>query len=746
MKNRLAAAFLVALLIPGTAFALEGRVIGPDGQPLAGARLAILGRGGSTVADAEGRFRLGPDPVPPFDLLVSRPDGVALRPIRFAALPASGSVELRVEPYFTQTVTVLSGVPVDLDIPPAAAFTLVGRGDLEQRGPQQLADVLENVPGSGRLEDGHSVVPTLRGLARGRTLILLDEGRVTAERRAGPSATFLDPMSIEEVEIVRGPGTVAFGSDAFGGVVRARTRIPSASDPFTVRWGLDASILSDDGIAGDAEAGMPFLGGGLMIGGGARRYRDYEGPDGLVANSSSRGRGFRAGWQTAAAGGSLRLLFRTDLGRDIGKPATDSGTTRAYYPEENSSRGSVQFERGGTGAWSRLSLAASWDEYRLLTMRDRLATLEAPRRKTLADVAARDFGLRTEAERSLGAARLSVGIDASGRSGLRATNLTTNYTTGGTVDSTVLELSIDSAHREDLGAFASLGAPAGRVRLSLGLRADRVSGTNHGGYFGDRSTSAVEPSGFAAVAVPVGHELELTLQVARGFRDALLSDRYYRGISGRGFITGNPDLKPEKSLQFDLAARWRSGPARIDAYAYRYRIRDLIERYGDGADFYFRNRGEAEIRGLEIEGSYDLDRVGRLEGGVQVLRGEILDDGSAPDDVPARGGFVQFRRDAGVAWWWLARVAAFARDGRPGPTETAVPGYAVLDGGVGRRLKGGLELRIYGRNLLDHAYFATPDPKSVPAPGRAIEVTVRGVFGRSGGRLGRRSWLRDRFD
>ena len=43
----------------------------------------------------------------------------------------------------------------------------------------------------------------------------------------------------------------------------------------------------------------------------------------------------------------------------------------------------------------------------------------------------------------------------------------------------------------------------------------------------------------------------MTAQVARGFRDPILSDRFYRGPVGRGFIEGNPDLKPETSLQFD---------------------------------------------------------------------------------------------------------------------------------------------------------------------------------------------------
>ena len=59
----------------------------------------------------------------------------------------------------------------------------------------------------------------------------------------------------------------------------------------------------------------------------------------------------------------------------------------------------------------------------------------------------------------------------------------------------------------------------------------------------------------------------------------MLSDRFYRGPVGRGFMQGNPDLKPETSLQFDVSARYVAGPIQFAAAGYRYRITDLVERY-----------------------------------------------------------------------------------------------------------------------------------------------------------------------
>ena len=143
---------------------------------------------------------------------------------------------------------------------------------------------------------------------------------------------------------------------------------------------------------------------------------------------------------------------------------------------------------------------------------------------------------------------------------------------------------------------------------------------NVGGYFGDRSTSNAAASGFGALTIGPFQGFSVTGQVSRGFRDPVLSDRYFRGPSGRGFITGNPDLEAETSLQFDLAARYTMARTQFGVFFYQYRITDLIERYQTQTDFFFfRNRGRARLRGFEVEArsalgrgySVELARAGR---------------------------------------------------------------------------------------------------------------------------------------
>ena len=74
----------------------------------------------------------------------------------------------------------------------------------------------------------------------------------------------------------------------------------------------------------------------------------------------------------------------------------------------------------------------------------------------------------------------------------------------------------------------------------------------------------------------------------------------------------------------------------------------------------------------------------------------------------------------------MARGAAFMRDDRPGPTEQEVAGYGVLDAGAGYRVTDWLELSVLGRNLLDHSYLGSSDEAAVLAPGRSLQLVLRG--------------------
>jgi iron complex outermembrane receptor protein len=709
----------------GSAQAVDLVLLASGDKPLAGAHVTVVGSPGSWIADGQGLVNLEPAPDLPCILIIARADGVALKPLTIVDWTDESPLRLVIGAV-GGTVDVVGGVISDLELPPAAAATILGRDEIDQRVPRSLTDVLVTVPGAGKTGEGRSVVPSLRGLPKHRTLILLDDGRLTTERRAGASATFLDPDTLGEIEVIRGPGSVAYGSDAFGGIIRARSRMPgTAPDGVGVRYALEGAEGTPGwGAAADVEA--PVAGGGLLVGAHVRDYSDYTSPEGEVFDTRWESWGTRAAWHRVVGRGVLRVGWRLDRAEDVGKPNPRSRTKRRFYPLEESNRLNLGFEQPLQGAWKRLSATVAWDSYRLVLDKDSLdESLDVLQRKQ-SDTRANDVEFRLEVERSVGKARLVMGANVASRYGLEAFSSVFEPTSGGELEETFREKTIDDASSLDSGFFGALRGELGPVRLSGGLRLDLVRTSNSGGYFGDHSTSDEALSGYFGGAIDLAENLELTLQVARGFRDALLSDRYYRGETGRGFITGNPDLGPETSNQLDLSLRYRSGSWVLNAFGYLYRIEDLIERYKDTGDYFFRNRGEGEIRGLELEAARSLSASLSLHLGAWWLDGEILDDHSPVDDIPAPGLSVVLRDSRPQGLRWMVRGAAYARHDDPGPSEQIVPGYAVLDGAIGWAFSEKLQLQLLGRNLLDKAYLGSADEDSVLAPGRSFTLTLRG--------------------
>ncbi len=129
-------------------------------------------------------------------------------------LEATGVLTVAIEAAVTDEVTVAAGIAPSIEAAPGSAMTMVSARDLFIRAPANLMQAVENVPGVSQVSEGQAAVPAVRGLARGRTLILVDGSRVTSERRVGPSATFMDPTVAEGVDVARGPGSVAGGGGA----------------------------------------------------------------------------------------------------------------------------------------------------------------------------------------------------------------------------------------------------------------------------------------------------------------------------------------------------------------------------------------------------------------------------------------------------------------------------------------------------------------------------------------------------
>ena len=712
------------------AASLGGTVIDARSRAgIAGAQVILLGYRGAERTDETGHFRwTTPPPLAPLTIIVILPDGHVARPIRLLTLEPAGDLVLVAEPTVTEGVTI-AGVAPTIDTAPGASTTFLPAADLDLRAPATLSQSLENVPGVGFVAEGQGAVPAIRGLARGRSLIVLDGSRVSTERRAGANASFLDPAVISSIEVARGPGSVAYGSDAFGGVIAVRTRRPDDRSPIRAR----VSGTLGGGVPekrGEIELSGGYGSGGMLVSVRAREFDDYKAPTGVVPNSGWRDRGINAVWEHAAGTQAWSVGWQTALDRSIGRPRSDSAAILATTPYEDSHRLTGSYESPSAGWFKNVRVAGLFGLASERTEQDRLATPKQPRSLARADISSRETQLRVTGDQVFGRVRLQIGGDLQGRYGLESTDTAVAYDLAGAITSTQTNLSIASAHRTGLGVFGQADAHVTpRLRLSGGLRGDTVHNTNDAGYFGDRQVDNSAVAGLAGATFAVTSRATFTAQIARGFRDPALSDRFYRGPVGRGFIEGNPDLQPETSRQVDLTARWETGPVRLSGAYYDYHIANLVERYLVGtSNFFFRNRGVARIQGAEFEAQAGPSHGIVLDLSAQLSRGRDPDTGAPLDDVAPRSIGVVIRQSTGGRLASYIRVAAVARHDAAGPSEVPTPGFVPLDAGASWHLSARIDMRGIVRNLLDQASYSSAGPRWVYSPGRNGTLTIVVVF------------------
>ena len=693
-------------------------------QPIAGAEVTIVGQRGSERTDARGRFRWDPAVPPPLVVIVILPNGRVARPIEITRSDAVDGITLVAESAVSEALTVAGAAPT-IDVNPGASSTWLSGARIELERPATLSQALQHVPGVGAIAEGQGAVPAVRGLARGRTLILLNDSRVSTERRAGPNASFLDPSAIRDVEVARGPGSVAYGSDAFGGVIAVHTRRPDYAKAFGAR--LTASIGAGVPAENAAlELSTGYGSGGVLASAHTRHADDYRSPDGAVPNSAWRDAGGMLAWEHGTGASRWTASWQGDFGRAIGRPRSDSNTLLASSPFENMHRVTASFDRTAFAGFRnvRVTGLSAWVSDR--TQQERLPTSRTPRSIDRSDQSFRDLHLRLVGDRTLGPVRLQVGADVLGRYGLQAVDTTLTFNTADVVASTATSVSVASARRTGLGAFAQADtALSRRIRLTGGLRTDTVRNTTAGGYFGSRSVSNGAVAGLGAITFVPFDSLSLTAQIARGFRDPTLTDRFYRGPSGRGFIEGNPELRPETSRQIDLSARYATSRLRVAGALYDYRITNLIERYVVGTtNFYYQNRGVAQLQGVETEAQFDLAHGFALEGSAHVSHGRDAGDHTPIDDIAPDAFSTALRysvRDRLGAYLRAGRVAAHDK---AGPSEVATPGYTTVDCGASWRVGKNLEVRGAARNLLDERFYSSAGPRWVYGPGRHGSVTL----------------------
>ena len=278
------------------------------GVSVHGAVVLVVGSGRFALTDDRGRFAIDGVPAGSYEVLVQREHLTARRQ------------RVNVDPGQAATVDFVLGLsPVHADVTVTAsvdgtetafeafnAVTTMDSFDIARESAASLGDALRNEPGIAVRSFGPGATrPVIRGFDGDRVLILEDGVRTgDLSSESGDHGVAVDPNGAERVEIVRGPATLLYGSNAVGGLVNVITPQESYRESLFegTRAQLSADLGSANGQAG-TNVGLQHARNGVhyWAGGGMRRTEDYVTPLGTVENSATESSSARAGvgWSSA---------------------------------------------------------------------------------------------------------------------------------------------------------------------------------------------------------------------------------------------------------------------------------------------------------------------------------------------------------------------------------------------------------------------------------------------------------------
>lgn len=301
MKKSLCAVALALLSLltarGGEAATVEGQVVlGKTGEPIAGATVLVLETGDSVFSDSAGEFRFE---LPPGRYHLQAHLKNALQSV--SEVVEAGSAETARPKLLLEFSIQKTEITVSASGREQSAFeafqsthTLNSRELARAENiAAGLGEVIGNQPGTGiatRSFGPGSSRPLIRGFDGDRVLIMTDDLRTgSISSSSGDHGETFNPLAFERVEIVKGPATLLYGSNAMGGVVNAVSGHSGFSSHTDGLQGyLQTSGGSGNALAGGA-AGFDFAQGGFRVWGGVNGLRtgDYATALGTIENSRS---------------------------------------------------------------------------------------------------------------------------------------------------------------------------------------------------------------------------------------------------------------------------------------------------------------------------------------------------------------------------------------------------------------------------------------------------------------------------
>ncbi|MFQ6083098.1 MAG: TonB-dependent receptor domain-containing protein [Candidatus Aminicenantia bacterium] len=721
MKILCGAAIFISLASYCLAAEIKGKITSIEGKPIHNAIVLHQESGNKTFTDEQGAFLLNVPHDRKGKLRIIHPDYIE-KEILFTSADFSERLIITLTPYIRQSeeivVTALRYPEASTSVP--AAETVVSTGTISEKMTPNITEAIISMPGVASIGvGGFSKAPNIRGLARRRVLILIDNARVTSDRRTGPNASFVNPDDIEKIEILRSPSSVFYGSDAIGGVIHILTK-EASSQLFQGQAHLSYNTNNEGKKAG-ISLSRKFKNLGFYLSFQGRDAKNYSSPLGEVPMShfSAANLFFKVSHQSGKR--RTELSFLGARGFDIGKPNIDSSVRPTWYPKETQNLLIFHWEERKFIAGGDLSFHCYFNPNSLETKKEKLSSYKE--KESYALTKSNDYGFQLSYNKKIKKYfRLTAGADFFGRTNVEAKNEDTYFNPEGEITRTRASFSLKNGQRRDFGVFISEDySGIKKLDLVAGLRWDFLSTrVTPVSSLIQSSSSSQAWTGFVGASWDLPMGFIVFANLSRAYRFPSLNELYYTGITGRGYVIGNPNLNPETSFNFDLGLKLIRKKLFAGLYLFHYRIDNMIERYRNPENIYtYDNIEKGKIKGFEFELEYYPIPGWKIFGNFYSYQGKSEKTGAWLNDIPPDRLVFGSRFWKGHFWGEINCYLQSKRDD-PGPAEISIPGFSLLNIQSGYYLSPSFHFYFRISNLLNRTYRSRPDPDSPEEPARGF--------------------------
>lgn len=790
--TRIAAA--LSLLFPTSVLAqsIEGVVQDSTGKPIAHASVKVKGTGSEAVTDKDGRFVLRDLTVGERELHISATGYAHLFHDVTVVDKTAQQVTLTLSYSPIEVIDVVAS-PVHMSTMESASPVTVLAGDtLRRQQASTLGDTLEKVTGvHTNFHGGVASTPIIRGLGGPRVMIAqngLDVGDVS---RVGPDHSVATEASTsQQIEVLRGPATLFYGSGAIGGVVNVvDSRVPT--DTVTRgEWLLEGNS-ADERKLGSFNFTTGTDNVGLYLDGYWRETDDYEVPvapdvheplssERTVANTAEESNGFTIGTSYLFDRGYVGIAVE-QFNREYGIPGHTHGGDDGHdhaeeeqvYADLDQTRVQILSEINVDSKWiSTINTRAALTDYEHAEIEAGLVgtTFENETQELRLDVMHQPFagwsgGLSFQYKASDVTAQGSEAFTPPSEARTYAMALMEEKHLGDflvqlggrvervTLDADAVLLPPLEVHSHDAGADHSahgdgvirvfdVSQEFTPVSLSAGIVWDFTPGYNIG-----VSVSRSERAPSASELLSFGPHIGTGTYEVGALFDVHEHDGHFDfGLTERSIdleTANNIDLTFRKT-QGDVGFVFNAFYNQVDNYYYQVNTGLYAEAghdhdHGDAHDHdhaselpvYLFRTDDVVLHGFEAQVAWQATRDVKATFFSDYVRARLQDGGDLPRTPPLRFG-TQLSYEAQAISAHLD-VIRYQEQDKVAATETSTDGYTMVDASVAYNftfLDQSMAVYLKGQNLTDtEARVHTSFLKDIaPRAGRSFAIGLRGYF------------------